>query len=225
MQVTEREHVNNPVPREVSCTVCSHPQRESIDKLLAAGTISRRTIANQFGISDGAVQRHKTNHFGRQVARAVAKREAKQADVFMERHEHLYREALQYIEDAKGAVKMQKVTAEVETDDGIKLQDRYERFRDVSAMAPAIGAATALQRVLGDATARFSSQAAATVHNHLSVIMPRAVEQQPALCDKVDSLTLDIATVSATSSPLGDQPALGDVIEVAAIEPGEPPKE
>lgn len=100
----------------------------------------------------------------------------------MERHEHLYREALQYIEDAKGAVKMQKVTAEIETDHGITLQDRYQPFRDVGAMAPAIGAATALQRVLGDATARFSSQPTNTTNVHLSVIMPRAVEPELPAC-------------------------------------------
>lgn len=202
----------------MSCSVCDHPQRQAIDSLIAVGIPSQRVIARQFDLHQGAIDRHKRNgHLGKRLTKAIEKKEEKADDIFMERHEHLYREALQYIEDAKGAVKMQKVTAEVETENGITLQDRYERFRDVSAMAPAIGAATALQRVLGDATARFSSQAAATVHNHLSVIMPR-VDQQATLRDKVDLQLTDCIDVNATCSQAGDG-------AVAAIEPGEPPAE
>lgn len=197
MQVTEREQVTQTIVTGRKCTVCDHSDRARIDSLLADASISKRSVSIQFGLTPAAVLRHANSHLQAKIKAAVARREAKEGDIFMERHEHLYREALQYIEDAKGAVKMQKVTAEVETESGITLQDRYERFRDVGAMAPALGAATALQRVLGDATARFSQPAATTVHNHLSVIMPRQVEQQPAI-------------------------AQGEVIDVPAIEPGEP---
>ncbi len=98
--------------------------------------------------------------------------------MFMDRHEHLYRETLQYVQDAKQAVKMQRVT--VEADDG-KLQERYQAFRDVGAMAPALQTAVQLQRVLGDATARFSSaQPAVATNVYLSVVLPRGLEQAAA---------------------------------------------
>lgn len=169
----------------LSCTVCDHPQRQAIDSLIAVGIPSQRVIARQFNLHQAAIDRHKRNgHLGKQLAKAIEKKEQKEADIFLDRHEHLYRESLQYIEDAKLAVKMQKVTAEVEENGKMTLQDRYQEFRDVGAMAPALGAATALQRLLGDATQRFSQPSAGTgVNVHLSVILPRAIEpgQQPAI--------------------------------------------
>lgn len=197
-QVVESTVNTQRVPSGRKCTVCDHPELTRIDSLLLERNVSKRSIAIQFGLAPMSLVRHSKTHLPAKIQRAVARKEAKEGDLFMERHEHLYREALQYIEDAKGAVKMQKVTAEVETESGITLQDRYERFRDVGAMAPALGAATALQRVLGDATQRFSqATTGAGVNVHLSVIMPRAVEQQPAI-------------------------AQGEVIDVPAIEVAKP---
>lgn len=44
-----------------SCTICTHPQRVSIDMALVAGA-SQRTIAKQYGVSSAAVKRHKDAH-------------------------------------------------------------------------------------------------------------------------------------------------------------------
>lgn len=43
------------------CTVCKHPKRSKIDKMLADG-IPYGTIAKQFDLSKQALQRHKTKH-------------------------------------------------------------------------------------------------------------------------------------------------------------------
>mgnify|MGYP001570762299 CR=1 FL=1 len=172
----------NPAGRK--CTVCEHPDLKAIEALLADVSISQRGIAKQFGLSHISLYRHAKTHLAAKVKAAVARRQEKDADVFMERHEHLYAESLQYIQDAKGAVKMQRVT--VDTEEGP--QERYQAFRDVGAMAPAITAATQLQRVLGDATARFvqAGGAGGAVNVNLQIVIPRAIdasqlEQLPAI--------------------------------------------
>ena len=42
-----------------SCTVCSHPDRAAIDKLLVSGSSSIRRIATRHGLDPSSVQRHK----------------------------------------------------------------------------------------------------------------------------------------------------------------------
>lgn len=217
MQVTESKEAGQVVATGRKCTVCDHPDIKRIDTLLADRTVSKRGIAVQFGLAATSVQRHANLHLASKVKAAIARKEAKEGDIFMERHEHLYRESLQYIEDAKQAVKMQKVTAEIEENGQTKLVDRYQEFRDVGAMAPALGAATALQRLLGDATQRFGQPAPGSgVNVHLSVILPRAIE--PTLRDKVDSLSPVIAIESATHAQAGDQVLDAEIIEAKQIE-------
>jgi hypothetical protein len=43
-----------------SCSVCSHERTAEISKAISAGG-SKRTFAARFGVSDDAIQRHKTN--------------------------------------------------------------------------------------------------------------------------------------------------------------------
>lgn len=159
MQVAENTLAEPVVKSGRKCTVCAHPSVSAINALLADKNVSKRIIAAKYGLVPVSVQRHALNHLPLAVKKAVQRRVRREGDVFMERHEHLFGEALQYVEDAKGAVKMQRVTVEVPKENGdIVLQERYQAFRDVGAMAPALGAATALQRMLGDATNRFESQ-------------------------------------------------------------------
>lgn len=182
-QIAESKADITPVPREVSCTVCQHSQRDIIDGILASGSMGRRTVANRFGLTDSAVQRHRANHLTQRMVKAVERRKDKADDVFMERHEHLFKEALQYVEDAKSAIKMQKVTVLIPDKETGKEHraEEYREFRDVGAMAPALGAATALQRVLGDATGRFASANAVKAGDvHLHVVLPRAIDTAPS---------------------------------------------
>ena len=158
LQVSETPSNRQAIPTGRTCTVCAHESIKAINSLLAEHTLSNRRIASQFRLSTRAVNDHARLHLPKRLINAVTRRDNKVDDVFMQRHEHLFKEALAYVEDAKSAVKMQKVTVEVPKGDGsgsVALQERYQAFRDVGAMAPAITAATQLQRVLGDATGRF----------------------------------------------------------------------
>lgn len=44
------------------CTICTHPQREEIDRLIVAGEESNRRIAAQFSIAETSLRRHAGNH-------------------------------------------------------------------------------------------------------------------------------------------------------------------
>jgi hypothetical protein len=62
-----------------TCTLCNHPQRDSIDRALLAGD-SYRHIASQFGTSTGALQRHKADHLPKTLVKAKAAQEVIRAD-------------------------------------------------------------------------------------------------------------------------------------------------
>src|SRR5689334_7103230 len=46
------------------CRICSHPNREGIDKALLAST-PRQRVANQYGLHLSSVQRHTVSHLHR----------------------------------------------------------------------------------------------------------------------------------------------------------------
>lgn len=52
------------------CTVCTHPQREAIDRELVSG-ISFRNVADRFGVSPTAAFRHGREHIPADLARAA----------------------------------------------------------------------------------------------------------------------------------------------------------
>jgi hypothetical protein len=45
-----------------ACTVCSHPERQAIDKALVGDVLSYRNIAERWGLSLPALVRHKADH-------------------------------------------------------------------------------------------------------------------------------------------------------------------
>ncbi len=51
------------------CTVCTHPDREAIDKALVAQSAAIRRIAPQYGVSERSLRRHKAKHLAVAVAR------------------------------------------------------------------------------------------------------------------------------------------------------------
>lgn len=53
------------------CTICIHPKRKKIDAAILDGE-SRRSIANRFGVSEAAVQRHKKHILPKVPAEVVA---------------------------------------------------------------------------------------------------------------------------------------------------------
>ena len=66
------------------CTVCAHPQRDSIDLSLLGGE-SIRAIARQFSVSKDALLRHKESHLPGQLARAHEASEAVSAGTLLDR--------------------------------------------------------------------------------------------------------------------------------------------
>jgi hypothetical protein len=57
------------VPR--TCTICSHPARETIDSSLVR-RVSYRNISKRFGVSETALSRHLNDHLAEYVQRALA---------------------------------------------------------------------------------------------------------------------------------------------------------
>ena len=58
-----------------TCTVCAHPKRGEIDRALIGRESSYRNIAERFGVSVGALSRHKAGHLFRLVQEAEESRE------------------------------------------------------------------------------------------------------------------------------------------------------
>lgn len=215
------------VPTGRKCTVCEHPELKTINSLLADVSISNRGVAKQFGLNHVAIYRHAKTHLPKMVKAAVARRAEKEGDQFLDSIQFLMDESAQYVKDAHGAVKMQRVTvkqplvkegnpilvpaldqdgAPLFTDAGDAVMvpvmvngEEYREFRDVGAMAPAINAAKGVTELLGNATGRLNQAPQSTGNVYLSVIMPRAIEP------------------GANQAP-NQANQIGDVVDIKAIE-------
>jgi hypothetical protein len=84
------------------CTVCGHPQRHGIDESLVTGA-PYRSVANQFGLSESAVYRHKSEHLPVHLLKAKKIEEVAQADDLLEQVRHLQAHALDILERAEKA--------------------------------------------------------------------------------------------------------------------------
>ena len=82
------------------CTVCSHPERDAIDTAILDRR-SNRSIASQFGVSIGAVQRHKDNHIPEHLSKAREAEEIAQADTLIGDLQHLKDTALSLLAQAE----------------------------------------------------------------------------------------------------------------------------
>ena len=81
------------------CSVCTHPQRADIDRLLATGTPSTQ-VAERYGLVDRSVRRHAANHLPLAVQEAAqADEEARNLDVLTE-VKRLYRSAVDILDNA-----------------------------------------------------------------------------------------------------------------------------
>ena len=84
------------------CTVCDHPERHSIDEALVTGA-PYRSVAKQFGLSESAVYRHKTDHLPSHLLKARELKEVAQADDLLDQVRHLQAHALDILERAEKA--------------------------------------------------------------------------------------------------------------------------
>ncbi len=66
-----------------TCSICTHPRREEIDKAIVAG-VPFRKIAQDFGVSRSSVDRHQKNgHIPEELAKATKAKEVAQADTLL----------------------------------------------------------------------------------------------------------------------------------------------
>ncbi|MGH9584641.1 MAG: hypothetical protein ACRD4O_17100 [Bryobacteraceae bacterium] len=86
------------MPRE--CSLCSHSERERIDRDVIAGS-SYRDIAGRFGVSKSAVERHANEHLAETIARAVDARERITADKLIAELRTLRETTLSVLEEAR----------------------------------------------------------------------------------------------------------------------------
>lgn len=87
------------------CKVCSHKNRNEIDKLILSGT-SIRDIAGQFGLTKSSVQRHK-KHLQRKLVKASEVKETITANSLFGQLRDLHSEALNILEEAKSRGNLQ----------------------------------------------------------------------------------------------------------------------
>jgi predicted transcriptional regulator len=65
----------------MTCSICKHPERASIEAAIALGT-SYRDIAGRFGLSKSAVERHASEHVTQEIKQSqAAQDEARAFDV------------------------------------------------------------------------------------------------------------------------------------------------
>jgi len=83
-----------------TCTVCTHEQRDAIDRALVAGEAFRH-IAARFGTSTAALVRHKTDHIPAHLAKAEEAKSAAQADSLLDRLLTLSKETAAILTEAR----------------------------------------------------------------------------------------------------------------------------
>lgn len=207
----------------IPCTVCTHPKREAIDEALALGGISNRQLAARHNLNERAMDRHKKTHLPARILRAVERRQkaeaerpakiqAKKEDSFLDRMNFLMDESKQYVLDAHGAVKMQKVTVKEEQPDGsIVKSEEYREFRDIGAMAPALTAAKSITELYGQATGELNKTQDLDRKPFVVIIANQQVSHR--------SVAESIQASHATYDPSQQSPLLEDAqtIDVRAL--------
>ena len=81
------------------CTVCTHPQREEIDRAIAQGQ-SYRAIARQYHLNVHTISRHARIHVPKAVREAVRVQTAEHGSSILSQVRELHRRALQLLDEA-----------------------------------------------------------------------------------------------------------------------------
>jgi transposase-like protein len=82
------------------CTICTHEDREAIDRELAEATAKISDTAALFGVSYDALRRHRDAHLPATLAQAVDAAEVARADDLLAQIQRLHSEALGILADA-----------------------------------------------------------------------------------------------------------------------------
>jgi hypothetical protein len=86
-----------------ACSICVHPQRAEIDKLLVDNASSNRVIARQFRVGHDAVQRHRQNHLPVSLTKAKAVEQVADATTLLSQVTELLQQAKRLTDAAEHA--------------------------------------------------------------------------------------------------------------------------
>ncbi len=134
------------MPRK--CTICTHPRREEIDRGLVEGE-SFRSIAERFGVSLGALHRHR-EHVQDDVQQAIEAKAVRSGRSVLDRIRELNREARSLLEEARS-------------------KGRY------AAAVQAIGAATRLLELEAKLLGELDERPSVNVQMGMAVMVPKGV--------------------------------------------------
>jgi len=82
------------------CTVCTHPDRDAIDRALAQSTPNRR-IAAQYRLGEASVRRHRAEHLPATITKATEAAEVIRADSLLDQVRELQTRALALLDRAE----------------------------------------------------------------------------------------------------------------------------
>jgi hypothetical protein len=83
-----------------SCTVCEHAEKNAIDRALV-GSVSNRSVASIYDVSEAAVRRHKANHLPAKLVMAEQATEVVEANNLLDQVGDLQRRALAILDKAE----------------------------------------------------------------------------------------------------------------------------
>jgi hypothetical protein len=86
-----------------TCTVCSHPEREAIDRALVEGQSSGKLAGRYRTLDERAIRRHRSNHLPTTLARAREAEEVSRADDLLDQVRGLQNRVLTILGKAENA--------------------------------------------------------------------------------------------------------------------------
>ena len=86
-----------------SCTVCTHPKREEVDRALVEGVSAAEISGRYRTVGERAVRRHRSNHLPAKLVMAEKAAEVAQADNLLDQVGDLQRRALAILDMAEKA--------------------------------------------------------------------------------------------------------------------------
>ncbi|MBV9405138.1 MAG: hypothetical protein JO211_07325 [Acidobacteriaceae bacterium] len=125
-----------------SCSACNHPESFEINEAIIVRGCSKRAVADQFGLSPTAVQRHK-RHIPQLLVEASRHTDHFEADAILMRVEDLERETLEALEQAKAQDELGFVLASIrEQRHNLEL---VSKIRQIIQTAPQVNVAISPQ--------------------------------------------------------------------------------
>lgn len=95
-----------------TCTICTHPERANIDRLLIAGG-SLRDIAGQFRLSKTALERHKNNDLPATLVRVRGATYMAGADALLSQAQELQQRTIRLLDKAEKAGELRTALADI----------------------------------------------------------------------------------------------------------------